>query len=60
MALTKAKLAETLFEQLGLNKREAKDLVEAAPKPVKEGVAKAEAEEIKKKFEEAGAKIELK
>ena len=32
MALTKAKLAETLFEQLGLNKREAKDLVEGAPK----------------------------
>ena len=44
----------------GLGLKEAKDLVEAAPKPVKEGVAKAEAEEIKKKFEEAGAKIELK
>lgn len=44
----------------GLGLKEAKDLVEAAPKPVKEGVAKAEAEEMKKKFEEAGAKIELK
>ena len=44
----------------GLGLKEAKDLVEAAPKPVKEGVAKAEAEEIKKKLEEAGAKVELK
>ena len=44
----------------GLGLKEAKDLVEAAPKPIKEGVAKAEAEEIKKKFEEAGAKIDLK
>jgi large subunit ribosomal protein L7/L12 len=43
---------------LGL--KEAKDLVEGAPKTVKEGVAKAEAEEIKKKLEEAGAKVELK
>ena len=44
----------------GLGLKEAKDLVEGAPKPVKEGVAKAEAEEIKKKLEEAGAKVELK
>ena len=44
--------------QLGL--KEAKDLVDGAPKTVKEGVAKAEAEEIKKKLEEAGAKVELK
>ncbi|MBZ0164903.1 MAG: 50S ribosomal protein L7/L12 [Notoacmeibacter sp.] len=44
----------------GLGLKEAKDLVEAAPKPVKEGVAKAEADEIKKKLEEAGAKVELK
>ena len=44
----------------GLGLKEAKDLVEAAPKPIKEGVAKEEAEEIKKKFEEAGAKIDLK
>ena len=44
----------------GLGLKEAKDLVEAAPKPVKEGVKKEEAEEIKKKLEEAGAKVELK
>ena len=43
---------------LGL--KEAKDLVEGAPAPVKEGVAKAEAEDIQKKLEEAGASIELK
>lgn len=42
---------------LGL--KEAKDLVESAPKSVKEGVAKEEAEEVKKKLEEAGAKVEL-
>ena len=44
----------------GLGLKEAKDLVEGAPKPVKEGVAKDEAEEIKKKLEEVGASIELK
>jgi large subunit ribosomal protein L7/L12 len=44
----------------GLGLKEAKDLVEGAPKPLKEGVAKAEAEEMKKKLEEAGAKVELK
>lgn len=44
----------------GLGLKEAKDLVEGAPKPVKEGVAKAEAEEMKKKLEEAGATVELK
>ena len=44
----------------GLGLKEAKDLVEAAPKPVKEGVGKDEAEEIKKKLEEAGATVELK
>ena len=43
---------------LGLN--EAKDLVEGAPKPVKEGVSKEEADSIKKKFEEAGATVEVK
>ena len=43
----------------GLGLKEAKDLVEGAPKPVKEGVNKAEAEEIKKKLEAAGAKVEL-
>lgn len=46
------------FTTLGL--KEAKDLVEGAPKVVKEGVAKKEAEEIKKKLEAAGAKVELK
>jgi len=44
----------------GLGLKEAKDLVEGAPKPVKEGVSKAEAEEIKKKLEAVGAKVELK
>ena len=44
--------------QLGL--KEAKELVESAPAPVKEGASKDEAEEIKKKFEEAGAQVELK
>ena len=44
----------------GLGLKEAKDLVEAAPKAVKEGVSKAEAEEIQKKLEAAGAKVELK
>ncbi|MCR9130857.1 MAG: 50S ribosomal protein L7/L12 [Alphaproteobacteria bacterium] len=44
----------------GLGLKEAKDLVEAGGKAVKEGAAKAEAEEIKKKLEEAGAKVELK
>ena len=44
----------------GLGLKEAKDLVEGAPKPVKEGVSKAEGAELKKKLEEAGAKVELK
>ena len=44
----------------GLGLKEAKDLVEGAPKPVKEGVAKKDAEEMKKKLEAAGAKVELK
>jgi large subunit ribosomal protein L7/L12 len=44
----------------GLGLKEAKDLVEAAPKPVKEGVNKEEAEKIKKVLEEAGAKVEVK
>ena len=44
----------------GLGLKEAKDLVEGAPKPVKEGVNKAEAAAIKKKLEEAGATVELK
>jgi large subunit ribosomal protein L7/L12 len=44
----------------GLGLKEAKDLVEAAPKSLKQGIAKAEAEEIKKSLEAAGAKVELK
>ena len=44
----------------GLGLKEAKDLVEGAPKPLKQGVAKAEAEEMKKSLEAAGAKAELK
>ena len=44
----------------GLGLKEAKDLVEAAPKPVKEGASKDDAEEIKKKLEEAGASVEIK
>ncbi|MCB1105754.1 MAG: 50S ribosomal protein L7/L12 [Cephaloticoccus sp.] len=44
----------------GLGLKEAKDLVEGAPKPVKEAASKADAEEIKKKLEAAGAKVELK
>ena len=52
------KLVREIVPSLGL--KEAKDLVEGAPKPVKEQAPKAEAEEIKKKFEAAGAKVELK
>jgi large subunit ribosomal protein L7/L12 len=44
----------------GLGLKEAKELVESAPSPLKEGVAKAEAEEMKKQLEEAGASVELK
>ena len=44
----------------GLGLKEAKDLVEAAPKPVKEGVTKDEAEKVKAQLEKAGAKVELK
>ena len=47
-------------EITGLGLKEAKDLVDGAPKPVKENVKKEEAEEIKKKLEEAGAKVEIK
>lgn len=47
-------------EVTGLGLKEAKDLVEGAPKAVKEGVAKEEAEELKKKIEASGAKVELK
>ena len=56
----KINIIKELRAATGLGLKEAKDLVEAAPKPIKEGVAKSEAEEMKKKFEEAGAKIDLK
>src|ERR1700752_255482 len=57
-----AKLAivKLVKEITGLGLKEAKDLVDGAPKPVKEGIAKADAEAAKKKLEEAGAKVELK
>ena len=47
-------------EATGLGLKEAKDLVDGAPKPVKEAISKADAEAIKKKLEEAGAKVEIK
>ena len=56
----KINVIKVVREITGLGLKEAKDLVEGAPKTVKEGVAKADAEEIKKKLEEAGAKVELK
>ncbi len=52
------KVVREIVPSLGL--KEAKDLVEAAPKPVKEGVTKEEADSIKKKLEEAGAKVDIK
>ena len=56
----KIEVIKVVREVTGLGLKEAKDLVEAAPKALKEGVAKAEAEELKKKLEDAGAKVELK
>ncbi len=57
-----AKLAivKLVKDLTGLGLKEAKDLVDGAPKPVKEGIAKDEAEAIKKQLEEAGAEVELK
>ena len=57
---SKVNVIKAVREITGLGLKEAKDLVDRAPKAVKEGVAKAEAEEAKKKLEEAGAKVELK
>ena len=57
---TKINVIKVVRELTGLGLKEAKDLVDGAPKPVKEGAQKAEAEEIKKKLEEAGAEVELK
>jgi large subunit ribosomal protein L7/L12 len=56
----KIQVIKVVRELTGLGLKEAKDLVDGAPKPVKEGVSKAEAEEIKKKIEEAGGTVELK
>jgi large subunit ribosomal protein L7/L12 len=56
----KINVIKAVREVTSLGLKEAKDLVDGAPKPVKEGVSKAEADEIKKKFEEAGAQVEIK
>jgi len=56
----KINVIKAVREVTSLGLREAKELVEAAPKAIKEGVTKEEAEEIKKKFEEAGAQVEVK
>lgn len=56
----KIQVIKVVRELTGLGLKEAKDLVDGAPKPVKEGVAKAQAEEMKKKIEEAGGTVELK
>jgi len=56
----KIQVIKAVREITNLGLKEAKDLVEGAPKPVKEGVGKDEAEEIKKKLEGAGAKVEVK
>ncbi len=56
----KVAVIKAVREITGLGLKEAKDMVDSAPKPVKEGVSKADAEEAKKKLEEAGAKVEIK
>lgn len=56
----KIQVLKVLREVTGLGLKEAKDLVDAAPKPVKQGVKKEEAAEIKKKLEAEGAKVEIK
>jgi large subunit ribosomal protein L7/L12 len=55
----KIQVIKVVREITGLGLKEAKDLVEGAPKPVKEGVSKEEAEQIKKKLEEQGAEVEI-
>jgi large subunit ribosomal protein L7/L12 len=57
---SKINVIKTVREITGLGLKEAKDLVDGAPKPVKENIGKDEAESIKKKLEEAGASVELK
>ena len=56
----KIQVIKVVRELTGLGLKEAKDLVDGAPKPVKEGVSREQAEEIKKKLEEAGATVEIK
>jgi len=56
----KVNVIKAVRELTGLGLKEAKDLVDSAPKPVKEGISKADAEAAKKKLEEAGAKVEVK
>jgi large subunit ribosomal protein L7/L12 len=56
----KVQVIKAVREITGLGLKEAKDLVDGAPKPVKEGMSKADAEGAKKKLEDAGAKVELK
>ena len=57
---SKLAVVKLLKDVLGIGLKEAKDLVDAAPKSIKENVSKAEAEDLKKKIEEAGAEVELK
>jgi len=57
---TKINVIKAVREVTSLGLKEAKDLVEGAPQKIKEGISKADAEAIKKKFEEAGAKVEIK
>ena len=56
----KINVIKVVREVTSLGLKEAKDLVESAPKPIKEGIPKDEAEAIKKKFDEVGAKVEIK
>ncbi|MDY0009898.1 MAG: 50S ribosomal protein L7/L12 [Bdellovibrionales bacterium] len=56
----KIEVIKIVREITGLGLKEAKDLVEGAPKPLKQGASKAEADELKKKLEDVGAKVELK
>lgn len=57
---SKLAVVKLLKDVLGVGLKEAKDLVDAAPKAIKENVSKAEADDLKKKIEEAGAEVELK
>ncbi|MCG2576141.1 50S ribosomal protein L7/L12 [Dechloromonas sp. XY25] len=56
----KVEVIKVVRAATGLGLKEAKDLVDGAPKPVKEGIAKADAEALKKQLEDAGAKVEIK